>query len=347
MTVLSPPLEFALSDSNTAISPPERRGIARDRVRLMVAQRQSGVIEHRSFHELTGLLDPGDVLVVNTSRTIPAALRALTSSGTELRVHLASPLADGLWSLEVRTPQPGGGTSPGPQLEPQTFVLPGGALAHLLAKSASSPRLWIAALEGIADLDGYLAVHGHPIRYLPGPEWPLADYQTVFAADSGSSEMPSAGRPFTCELVTRLVAAGIAVLPITLHTGISSFEDDESPGEERFRVPGATATAVNALRADGGRLIAVGTSVVRALETVAQRDGTLAPGEGLTGLVVTPEHGVRAVDGLITGWHEPHSSHLRLLEAMMGKTLLNRVYDQALQTRYLWHEFGDALLIIG
>jgi S-adenosylmethionine:tRNA ribosyltransferase-isomerase len=346
MTMLSPTIEFTLSESNTAISPPERRGVARDRVRLMVAHRQSGVIEHRSFHELTGLLDPGDVLVVNTSRTVPAALHALTSSGTELRLHLASPLADGLWSLEVRTPQPGGGTSPGPHLEPQTLVLPGGTSAHLLATSSSSPRLWIAALEGIADLDGYLGAHGHPIRYLPGPEWPLAEYQTVFAADSGSSEMPSAGRPFTSELVTRLVAHGVAVLPITLHTGVSSFEDDESPGEERFRVPSATATAVNALRADGGHLIAVGTSVVRALETVALRDGTLEPGEGLTGLVVTPERGIRAVDGLITGWHEPHSSHLRLLEAMMGTMLLNRVYDQALQTRYLWHEFGDALLIL-
>jgi S-adenosylmethionine:tRNA ribosyltransferase-isomerase len=346
MTVLSPPLEFTLSDSNTAISPPERRGIARDRVRLMVACRQSRVIEHRSFHELTDLLDPGDALVVNTSRTIPAALHALTSSGTELRAHLASPLADGLWSLEIRTPQPGGGTTPGPRLEPQTLALPGGASAHLLAKSASSPRLWIAALEGIADLDGYLDAHGRPIRYLPGPEWPLAEYQTVFADDSGSSEMPSAGRPFTSDLVTRLVAAGIAVLPITLHTGVSSFEDDESPSEERFRVPNATAIAVNALKADGGRLIAVGTSVVRTLETVAQRDGTLEPGEGLTDLVVTPERGIRAVDGLITGWHEPHSSHLRLLEAMMGTMLLNRVYDQALQARYLWHEFGDALLIL-
>jgi len=170
MTLLSPPLEFTLPDSNTATSPPEHRGVARDRVRLMVAHRHSGAIEHRSFHELTDLLDPGDVLVVNTSRTIPAALRALTSSGVELRVHLASPLADGLWTLEVRTPQPGGGTAPGPQLEPQTLILPGGASAHLLTKSASSPRLWIAALEGIADLDSYLAAHGHPVRYLPGPE---------------------------------------------------------------------------------------------------------------------------------------------------------------------------------
>jgi S-adenosylmethionine:tRNA ribosyltransferase-isomerase len=312
----------------------------------MVAHRQSGVVEHRTFHELIDLLDPGDALVVNTSRTIPAALQALAGDGTEVRVHLASPLADGLWSLEVRTPEPGGGTSPGPHLEPQALRLAGGAVAQLLTRSAGSPRLWVAALEGTSNLDEYLDAHGSPIRYLPGTEWPLSDYQTVFADHPGSSEMPSAGRPFTSELVTRLVARGIAVLPITLHTGVSSFEDDESPGEERYRVPGATAAAANVLRAEGGRLIAVGTSVIRALETVALRDGTLQPGEGLTDLVVTPEREIVAVDGLLTGWHEPHSSHLRLLEAVAGELFLRRVYNEALEAQYLWHEFGDELLII-
>jgi len=346
MTVLSQPIEFKLPDSNVATDPPERRGVARDRVRLMVAHRPSGRIEHRTFYELIDLLNPGDVLVVNTSRTIPAALHAVAEDGTELRIHLASPMAEGLWSLEVRTPEPGGGTSPGPQMEPQTLTLPGGALAHLLARSAGSLRLWIAALEGTSDLGQYLHIHGRPIRYLSGREWPLSEYQTMFATDPGSSEMPSAGRPFTTELATRLVAQGISMLPITLHTGVSSFEDDESPGEEWFRVPAATAYAVNALRAEGGRLIAVGTSVVRALETVATQDGTLEPGEGLTDLVVTPERGILAVEGLLTGWHEPHSSHLRLLEAMAGKPFLHRVYDEALEARYLWHEFGDELLII-
>ncbi|MDP9495957.1 MAG: S-adenosylmethionine:tRNA ribosyltransferase-isomerase [Actinomycetota bacterium] len=346
MTILSQPIEFTLPDSNVATDPPERRGVARDGVRLMVAHRPSGRVEHRTFHELIDLLNPGDVLVVNTSRTIPAALDAVAEDGTELRIHLASPMADGMWSLEVRTPEPGGGTSPGPQLKPQTLTLPGGAMAHLLARSVRSSRLWIAVLEETNDLDRYLSAHGRPIRYLPGREWPLSDYQTVFATDPGSSEMPSAGRPFTTEMATRLIARGISMLPVTLHTGVSSFEDDESPGEEWFRVPAATATAVNALRAGGGRLIAVGTSVVRALETVATPEGTLEPGEGLTELVVTPERGILAVDGLLTGWHEPHSSHLRLLEAIVGKTFLHRVYYEALEAQYLWHEFGDELLII-
>ena len=346
MTLLTRSIEFTLSESNTAKAPPERRGVARDRVRLMVAHRQSGSIEHRIFDQLTDVLGAGDALVVNTSATIPAALRAIADDGTELRVHLASPLAEGLWSLEVRTPVYGGGTSPGPNLEPQALALPDRAVAHLLAKSTRSPRLWIAALEGITDLDRYLHVHGRPIRYLPGPDWPLSDYQTIFATDPGSSEMPSAGRPFTTQLVTSLVAHGIAILPITLHTGVSSFEDDESPGEERFRVPAATAIAINALRSDGGQVIAVGTSVVRALETVARKDGTVQAGKGVTDLVVTPKTGILAVDGLLTGWHEPHSSHLRLLEAFAGKVFLHRVYDEALENRYLWHEFGDELLII-
>jgi len=346
MTVLSRSLEFTLPDANTAIGPAERRGLARDGVRLMVARRPSGMIEHRTFHQLTELLDPGDALVVNTSRTIPAALDAVTHDGTGLRVHLASPMGQGIWSLEVRTLEPGGGTSPGPDLEPQTLNLPGGAHAHLLARKPASPRLWIAALEGAPDLDQLLQVHGRPIRYLAGPEWPLSDYQTVFATEPGSSEMPSAGRPFTTELVARLAAHGVVILPVTLHTGVSSFEDDESPGEERYRVPAATATVVNALKADGGRLIAVGTSVVRALETVATPDGLIDAGEGHTDLVVTPERGILAVDGLLTGWHEPRSSHLRLLEAMAGRGFLHRVYEQALETGYLWHEFGDELLII-
>jgi S-adenosylmethionine:tRNA ribosyltransferase-isomerase len=346
MTLPSESIDFILPEPHSSVAPPERRGVARDGVRLMVSDPRTGLIEHRTFDELADLLEPGDALVVNTSATIPAALRATAGDGTPLRVHLASPLADGLWSLEVRTPEYGGGTSPGPNLEPQALSLPDRAKAHLLARSTRSPRLWIAALEGITDLDHYLGLHGHPIRYFPGPDWPLSDYQTVFATHPGSSEMPSAGRPFTTRLVTSLVSRGIAVLPITLHTGVSSFEDNETPGEEWFRVPVATASAANALRSDGGRVIAVGTTVVRALETVARKHGTIQAGEGLTDLVVTPETGIRAVDGLLTGWHEPHSSHLRLLEAFAGKMLLHRVYDQALENGYLWHEFGDELLII-
>jgi S-adenosylmethionine:tRNA ribosyltransferase-isomerase len=158
--------------------------------------------------------------------------------------------------------------------------------------------------------------------------------------------MPSAGRPFTAELVTELVAGGILVAPVILHTGVSSPERGERPYPERFRVPGATARLVNAVRGWNGRVIAVGTTVVRALETVVAGDGTVSEGQGWTSLVVTTERGLRAIDGLLTGWHEGESSHFELLEAAAGAELLERSYRAALEHGYRWHEFGDLHLIL-
>src|SRR5256885_4168492 len=140
-------------------------------------------------------------------------------------------------------------------------------------------------------------------------------YQNVSAVDPGSAERASAGRPFTAQLITELVARGIQVAPVTLHTGVSSPEANEPPYPERYRVPEATARLVNSVHGWGGRVIAVGTTVVRALETVAGAGGMVAAGEGRTSLVVTPERGLRAIDGLLTGWHEPQASHRLMLEA--------------------------------
>jgi S-adenosylmethionine:tRNA ribosyltransferase-isomerase len=168
----------------------------------------------------------------------------------------------------------------------------------------------------------------------------------VYANEPGSAEMPSAGRPFTAELVTELVARGVLFAPLLLHTGVSSPERGERPYPERYRVPESTARLVNAVRAWGGRVIAVGTTAVRALETVAAPDGSVRAGAGRTTLVVTPERGLWAVDGLLTGWHEPESSHLMLLEASAGPGLLARSYDAARERGYLWHEFGDVHLIL-
>jgi len=346
MTLASRSIPFELPDSRVATVPPERRGMRRDGVRLMIASGPSPRIEHGVFSELVDHLHPGDALVVNVSATVPAALTATTSDGSRLRLHVATPAAGGLWSAEIRTPEAGGATSPGPDLEPQTLTLPGGARADLLARSLRSPRLWIVAIVGPDDLLDYLRLHGEPIRYTSGPAWPLSEYQTVFATEPGSAEMPSAARPFTTGLVTRLVSHGVKVLPVLLHTGLSSFEDHEAPGEERYRVPLSTAVVANDLRRGGGRVIAVGTTVVRALETVVNPNGDLHPGQGLTDLVVKPEQGVRAVDGLITGWHEPRSSHLLLLEAIAGRETLQEIYEVGLDDGYLWHEFGDSLLIL-
>jgi S-adenosylmethionine:tRNA ribosyltransferase-isomerase len=205
----------------------------------------------------------------------------------------------------------------------------------------------VARLELGAPLEDYLGRHGRPIRYGYVPEaWPLDAYQTVFALEPGSAEMPSAGRPFSTRLVTDLVARGVLVAPVTLHTGVSSPERDEPPYPERYSVPPATARLVNAVRGWGGRVVAVGTTVVRALETVAAPEGSVRHGHGWTSLVVTPERGLRAIDGLLTGWHAPDSSHLRLLEAACGGELLARSYRAAEEGEYLLHEFGDVHLIL-
>ncbi|MGA9596622.1 MAG: S-adenosylmethionine:tRNA ribosyltransferase-isomerase [Acidimicrobiia bacterium] len=345
MTVVARPLDFVLPAERWAAAPPERRGIRRDEVRLMVADRNAATISQGRFLDLPDWLRPGDAVVVNTSRTIPAAVDARTAEGAGLRVHFAAPVDGGLWSVELRTNN-GNGSTPGPDLDPQLVHLEGGAVIELVTHHPRSSLLWIASVSGTDDVARYLAVHGGPIRYASTGNWPLSDYRTVFATEPGSAEMPSAGRPFTTELVTRLITGGVAVLPIVLHTGLSSFEEGEIPGDERFEVPAATARIGNALRDGGGRIIAIGTTVVRALETVADTSGNLHPGKGVTNLLVTPDRPPATIDGLVTGWHEPRSSHLRLLEAVAGRELLERCYTRALDDGYRWHEFGDSLLIL-
>jgi S-adenosylmethionine:tRNA ribosyltransferase-isomerase len=339
-------LAFELPERLEARQPPEARGLARDEVRMLVASRTDDEISHRRVHDLPAVLAPGDLLVVNTSATLPAALPAVREDGTELRLHLSTPDPGGngrRWIVELRR----GGARFRSGRAGETLLLPAGGRANLLAPYLSGRRLWVAELRLPMPAVPYLARHGSPIRYRHATEErPLADYQTVFATQPGSAEMPSAGRPFTAELVTVLVARGIAVAPLVLHTGVSSLERGETPYPERFAVPPATARLVDATRADGGRVIAVGTTVVRALETVARPDGSVEPGQGWTHLVVTPERGVRAVDGLLSGWHEPTSSHLRLLDAVGGRTLVRRSYAAALAHGYLWHEFGDVHLIL-
>ena len=325
-----------------AAEPAEVRGEGRDDVGLLVATRHDLELTHARFRELPGFLSAGDLLVVNTSATFPAALEARLG-GQPVQLWLSTPNADGTWLVELRTS--GRRAFPRPPL-PVRLELPGGIRANLVAPFAGSDRLSVARLETEQASEDYLQRYGRPIRYDYVPEpWPLAAYQTVFARELGSAEMPSAGRPFTEQLVTELITRGVLVAPVTLHTGVSSLEQGERPLPERFRVPAATARLVNAVHGWNGRVIAVGTTVARALETVAA-DGIVSEGQGWTSLLITPQRGILAVDGLLTGWHEPASSHLQLLEAVAGRELLERSYKAALEHGYRWHEFGDLHLIL-
>lgn len=332
-------LDFALSPELAAHEPAEARGLPRDGVRLLVSRRRTGEISHHAFGDLPALLLPGDLLVVNTSATVPAAVRV----GGGLAVHFSSLTPNGAWLIELRELRGGatvpfGGGSPG-----KVFALPGGAALTL--EHRVTGRLWRARLS--TAVLPYLLRHGSPIRYsYVERDWPLESYQTVFGTRPGSAEMPSASRPFTPELVSRLVAAGITFAPLTLHTGVSSLEGDEDPYPEPYDVPPATARLVNLTRAAGGRVIAAGTTVVRALETVAGPDGVVTASAGWTSRVITPETGLRAADGLLTGLHEPRSSHLLMLTAFAGDDLLSRCYAAAADRRYLWHEFGDVHLLL-
>jgi S-adenosylmethionine:tRNA ribosyltransferase-isomerase len=348
-------LDFHLPGDLEAREPAEAHGRRRDDVRLLVS---SGVaVSHHRFRELPRLLEPGDLLVVNNSATLPAALDA----GPGLVVHVSTERADGSWLVEPRR-RVGGTTTPldtpphdtttpldsttpldtttpldGPA--PWTIAIPEG---RLTLRERFTDRLWIADADVPGTMVDYLARHGRPIRYsYTDRDWPLETYQNSYSVRPGSAEMPSAGRPLTGRVLAELAGRGVLVAPITLHTGVASAEVDEPPYPEWFEIPQATAELIRHVRAAGGRVVAVGTTVVRALESTGG-----AAGSGWTDLVIGPEHRVRVVDGLLTGLHEPRASHLRMLTAIAGEEALRAAYAEALRGRYMWHEFGDVHLIL-
>jgi S-adenosylmethionine:tRNA ribosyltransferase-isomerase len=341
-------LEFTLPAALEAHVPPEARGLGRDGVRLLVSHGATGEVTHHRFTDLPSLLRAGDVLVVNTSATVPAAVPVPDSP---LVVHFSTELPDCSWLVELRqtaaktSVRDTAGDEPGSSAPfrggragARYPLLGGGAVT--LRRPFSAGRLWESDVDTLGrGVLAYLAAFGAPIRYsYVGRQWPISYYRTVFGVTPGSAEMPSASRPFTSRLVARLVAAGVRFAPVLLHTGVASPEAHERPYPERFAVPATSRDLVARARAEGGRVIAVGTTAVRAIES----DGD----DGWTDVIITPERGVRHVDGLLTGFHEPRASHLDMLAAIAGRDLLCATYREALAAGYLWHEFGELNLLL-
>ncbi|HEY6327615.1 MAG TPA: S-adenosylmethionine:tRNA ribosyltransferase-isomerase [Candidatus Cybelea sp.] len=320
-----------------ATEPPEHRGIARDGVRMLVTDRQVRSQTHARFHDLPSLLRPGDLLVVNDSATLPAALLARRRTGGALPLHVSTKIDERLWTVELR----------GPVASAETLTLPDAATATLLAPvDPRQPRLWYAAFELPQPMHAYLARFGAPITYAYlSRSFPLADYQTLFARKAGSSEMPSAARPFTQRIVARLQQRGIEIATVTLHCGVASFESPERPGAERFIVPRAAADRVNAARDEGRRTIAVGTTVVRALESAATEGGVIAS-HGWTDLFIDRAYQRRTVDALLSGFHNATATHVSMLRAFIDEDLLQDAYAEAADRGYFYHEFGDVHLIL-
>ncbi len=352
--------DFSLPAANIAGEPPEARGIARDGVRMLVAA-DGQELAHRLARDLPRVLAPGDLLVVNTSDTLPAALDGVAPGGERVVVHLstalpgstpARALADtgSVWTVEFRVPD---GSASRPSDTPRhghVVHLRGDGLLRIVDSypgGRGRSRLWVGEITTPTALLSWLTERGQPIRYgYVTSRWPLSSYRTSVSDTPGSVEMPSAGRPLTPRLLHRARMNGIRVADLVLHCGVASLEAGDPPYAEWFAVPDATARAIAQTRDAGGRVIAVGTTVVRALESAADRTGTVQPVQGWTDLVVTPDRTLSTVDGLLTGWHEPRASHLMMLTALAGPDLLCRSYAEALATGYRWHEFGDVHLLL-
>ena len=320
-----------------AVAPAEYRGVERDRVRMLVTERANRSHTHAHFNELPTFLRQGDVLVVNDSATLPAAISARRLTGETLKLHISTMLDQRIWMVEPR----------GTVLLGEELRLPEDASAVMIAPvEPEHPRLWYAWLQLPLPMHAYLVKAGEPIRYgYITQHFPLSDYQTIFAREPGSSEMPSAARPFTTRTLDALYRRGVQVAAITLHCGVASFEEPERPSSERFAVSHASAEAINVARREGRRVIAVGTTVVRALES-AVLDGEVVAASGWTDLVIGPSHRIITVDGLLTGFHDSGATHIGLLRAFVDRDLLDTAYDEASEHEYYYHEFGDVQLIL-
>ncbi len=348
--MVTKPFTFTLPAELSAKEPPERRGVARDQVRLMVINRNNYQVEHTYFNSIGEFLRPGDLLVFNTSRTLPASLDGCEiTKGQCMEIRLAQHLPDDSWlALPLCQQQPTCSLQTGIDID-----FGQGLTATVENRDTHIPQLWkIRFSKSGTELMDTLYRLGRPIRYEYVSEpWDLDYYQTVYAKEPGSAEMPSAGRAFTWKLLFDLKRRGVETAHIVLHTGLSSYMDDELDAqhlasEEEYFISEAAAQKINRTHEKGGRVIAVGTTVVRALESVADTNGKVQLQHGYTRLRITAEHKLKTVDGLLTGLHEPEASHLDLLTAFLPAQKIKQAYEDAVQRGYLWHEFGDLNLIL-
>lgn len=336
-------LAFERPADRVAHEPPEVRGRSRDDVRLLVTV--GGGHRHARFEDLPRFLRPGDLLVVNESAAIPASLAAEGRLGPML-LNLSTRFRSDLWIAEPRWSF----DRPGPlPIQPGEELRIGAAKVRLLSEYPGIPRLWFALAD--RPFESVVEAAGRPIHYGYTAEWPMDVYRTEFSRVPGSAEMASASRPITPRIRAALAEAGVQLAPILLHTGVSSLEIESPTVEgqamypEPFAVSADTALAVNRTHAAGGRVIAVGTTVVRALESAWSPEG-VRPRQGFTRVFVNPDRGVHAVDGLLTGFHDPVTSHLALLAAFLGMDGVRDAYAEAVRGGYLWHEFGDSHLVL-
>lgn len=346
------PFIFTLPDELSAKEPPELRGINRDRVKLLVIDRKNGNRYHSTFNHLSEFLKKGDLLIFNSSRTLPASLKPINNKKHKIsEVRLAEHLSDDNWLvlfLFDKTNRNQTNPESGLKIE-----FDAGLNAIVEKRDSYNPRLWkVKFSESGAELIDLFYEIGQPIRYgYISVPLPLEYYMTVFAIDPGSSEMPSAGRAFTWKMLFDLKNKGIETSFLTLHTGLSSYMDDNltlthAVGKEEYFIPGGTVAKIERTKANGGRIIAVGTTVVRALESSAACSGVVIPGHAYTTLRIIKGHILQIANGLITGFHEPRASHLDLLSAFLSPEQLKTSYEEAVAKKYLWHEFGDLSLIL-
>jgi len=345
--------DFHLPKSLECAKPAEERGILRDEVRLMVSHRANDSIAHTTFSEIDNYLQVGDVLVVNTSGTMKAALSTRLPNDEEGRIHLSTPLENNEYLVEVRQVVDNntkrfyglqvGDKLPIPLSSNVEIITP-----HFTQnEDGEHLQLWKVHVDIPIPLEEYLSLYGEAIKYSNiNKKYPHHYYQTYFANEMGSAEMPSAGRAFTSRLVSQLLSKGIQFAPILLHTGISSLEANEKPYPEYFKVSESTASLINLARAEGRRIIAVGTTAIRAIESAVDKEGWTQAQEGMTNLFITTKSGLKVIDGMLTGMHEPKASHLLMMQALADVGHLSKCYEAAIAEQYQWHEFGDLHLIL-